>query len=34
MYQNENYKEFKELPEIPKGVKKGIYIFLIILSYP
>lgn len=32
MYQNENYKEFKELPEIPKGVKKGIYIFLIILS--
>lgn len=31
MYQNENYKEFKELPEIPKGVKKGIYIFLIIL---
>lgn len=32
MYQNENYEEFKELPEIPKGVKKGIYIFLIILS--
>ena len=33
MYENENYKEFtKELPEIPKGVKKGIYIFLILLS--
>ena len=32
MYQDENYKEFKELPEIPKGVKKGIYIFLIILA--
>lgn len=32
MYQDENYKEFKELPEIPKGVKKGAYIFLIFLS--
>ena len=33
MYENENYKEFtKELPEIPKGVKKGIYLFLILLS--
>lgn len=33
MYENENYKEFtKELPEIPKGVKKGIYIFLTLLS--
>lgn len=33
MYENENYKEFKkELPEIPKGVKKGAYIFLIFLS--
>ena len=33
MYENENYKEFKkEFPEIPKGVKKGIYLFLILLS--
>ena len=32
MYQEDNYKEFKELPEIPKGVKKGAYIFLIFLS--
>lgn len=32
MYRDENYKEFKELPEIPKGVKKGIYILLVILA--